>query len=407
MPAVKYQNLPFKEAIKFFKGKVPLPTRRWTDLMEGMHSRAFVVAGAMKNELLVDFHKAIGQALSKGTTLNDFRKTFDETVRRHGWTYKGERGWRTAVIYNTNLRTAYATGHYAQMTDPDVLRARPYWRYIGGLSAVPRELHLEWRDTVLPANDPWWDTHYPPNGWGCKCMVVSASARELERDGLKVSKKAPDDGAYEWTNKQTGEVLNVPNGIDPGWAYNPGKTAWGQNEALRLMEDQGPWMGINPWGPDAYKRPRNIPIDTPKATLGTTAKTVAGLKESLARALGGRDSVFFIDPTGKPLLVTQAITDHILKKPGTRWDGREAYFPFIKELIEDPYEIWIGFAKSEISGRVGIRKKYVKAIRLDKNRVIGLWAETMNGHWMGEDFFRGGMTTLNNLRKGRLLWGRK
>lgn len=44
----------------------------------------------------------------------------------------------------------------------------------------------------------------------------------MERDGLKLG-KAPDNGEYEWTNPHTGEIIKVPNGIDPGWAYNPGK----------------------------------------------------------------------------------------------------------------------------------------------------------------------------------------
>ena len=46
----------------------------------------------------------------------------------------------------------------------------------------------------------------------------------MARDGLRLD-KAPDDGTYEWTNPHTGEIITVPNGIDPGWAYNPGKVA--------------------------------------------------------------------------------------------------------------------------------------------------------------------------------------
>ncbi|MDA8170308.1 MAG: hypothetical protein M0Z48_00565 [Nitrospiraceae bacterium] len=55
---------------------------------------------------------------------------------------------------------------------------------------------------------------------------MSVSGPEMSRDGLKVN-KAPDDGTYEWTNPHTGEIIEVPKGIDPGWAYNPGKVAGG------------------------------------------------------------------------------------------------------------------------------------------------------------------------------------
>lgn len=217
-------NLPFEEAIRFFRKKLNLTSKNWTEIWQEMHTRAFTVAGAMRDDMLADFKDAIDKALSQGTTIQDFRKSFDTIVHKYGWDYKGERGWRSAVIFDTNLRTAFAAGHYEQMTNPAVLKERPYWQYIGGLSEHPRPLHLEWSGTVLPADDPWWDTHYPPNGWGCKCMVVSVSGPEMERDGLKVN-KAPDNGEYEWTNPHTGEIIKVPNGIDPGWAYNPGKVA--------------------------------------------------------------------------------------------------------------------------------------------------------------------------------------
>lgn len=114
--------------------------------------------------------------------------------------------------------------------------------------------------------------------------MVSHSQRELDRDGRKVS-KAPKVKTYEWTNPNTGEVIRVPEGVDPGWAYNPGKTAWGQNEALRLMEDQGPWVDLAPWGPEAYKRPERIVVDIPKALLGKRARTEKGLREGVGLTL--------------------------------------------------------------------------------------------------------------------------
>lgn len=161
-------DLPFDEAIAYFRQKgVNLPTKTWADLWEGMHSKAFVVAGATKSGLLSDLRSAVDSAISKGTTLADFRKSFDAAVNKAGWwDFNGEYGWRTGTIFNTNVSVAYAAGRWKQMTDPDVLAAFPYWRYRTQGDGHVRPLHASWDNVVLLASDPWWQTHYPPNGWG-------------------------------------------------------------------------------------------------------------------------------------------------------------------------------------------------------------------------------------------------
>lgn len=166
MPEI-FESLPFQEAIEFLKKKLNVPTQHWDDLWRGMHSRGFMVAGAMLEDMVKDFHDAIDRAIAEGTTITDFRAVFDDVVARTGWQYHGARGWRTALIFNTNLQVAYSAGHYRQQTHPDVLAARPYWMYRHGDSVNPRPEHLAWDGLILPADDPWWDDHYPPNGWGC------------------------------------------------------------------------------------------------------------------------------------------------------------------------------------------------------------------------------------------------
>ena len=225
-------SLPFDEAIAFFRQKLNLPTATWQDIRHDMHARAFVVAGAMKDDLLDDIRESIDEALAEGTSIAQFRDDFDEIIERHGWAYKGGRKWRTAVIFNTNISVAYAVGHYQAMMEPAVRKARPYLRYIASSSRNPRPEHRAWYNVILPADDPWWDTHYPPNGWGCKCGVVSHSAREVERiraeekDGDKpVRTSAPETKTYEWIDNN-GEIHNIPDGIDPGWDYNPGKAGF-------------------------------------------------------------------------------------------------------------------------------------------------------------------------------------
>ena len=109
-PSAEYLNLPFDEAIAFFKQKLNLPTRTWKDIWKAMHARAFVVAGAMKEDLIQDLRDAVEKGIADGMTLSEFRKDFDGIIEKTGWKYRGGKAWRTAVIFNTNLSTAYAIG---------------------------------------------------------------------------------------------------------------------------------------------------------------------------------------------------------------------------------------------------------------------------------------------------------
>lgn len=157
-------NQPFKEQIDFFRQKRGKPTKTWTDAMRGTHDRAFVVAGVTDLAMLSDFQTAISGAMEKGTTLETFRADFDRIVAQYGWEYKGERGWRTRVIFETNMRTSYMAGRLKQMRDPDVLKLRPIWQYRHGETRTPRSprpQHERWHKRCLAHDDPFWRTHFP------------------------------------------------------------------------------------------------------------------------------------------------------------------------------------------------------------------------------------------------------
>lgn len=218
------------EAIAFLRDKLRLPTATWLDIWQEMHSAAFVVAGAQSDALLKDFHDAVLKAIEQGETLETFRKDFDRIVADHGWSYNGSRNWRSRVIFQTNLRMAYAAGRWQQIER--VKDARPYLRYVAVMDARTRPLHRVWHNTVLPVDHPWWQTHFPPNGWNCRCSVQSLNERDLVRYRLKVSAEAPP---IEWVERLVGSgdsrrAIMVPKGIDPGFAYRPGAPV---SEAIR------------------------------------------------------------------------------------------------------------------------------------------------------------------------------
>lgn len=226
------------EAIDFLRKKLNVPTAGWTDLWQEQHSVAFTVAGATTDALVSDFHDAVNKAIEGGLTLQDFRKDFDRIVEEHGWSYNGSPGWRSRVIFETNMRTAYAAGRWDQIQR--VKEQRPYLRYVSVDPNMTQEgtraEHASWHDTVLPVDDPWWLTHFPPNGWNCRCSVQSVNDRDLDRYGLTVATRAPLIEMVERTiNTRDGlRVVLVPAGIDPGFAYRPGAPP---SEALEELLD--------------------------------------------------------------------------------------------------------------------------------------------------------------------------
>lgn len=243
MATVAYDQLPFSEQISFFRAKRGVLTESYLDVWEAQHDVAFMVAGANRTDLLTDFRTAIDKAIADGATLAEFRRDFDRIVAQHGWDYVGGRNWRSRIIYETNLRQSYNAGRWAQLQR--LKRARPYWRYRHNDAVVhPRPLHVSWNGLVLHADDPWWHTHFPSNGWGCQCYVEALNERDLRRLGKKGPDKAPEIEMEERIIGQRSpggaRTIVVPKGIDPGFAYAPGRRIEGASTSR--MPDTPPSM---------------------------------------------------------------------------------------------------------------------------------------------------------------------
>ena len=226
MASLEFLRLPFREQVEFFRGKLSLPTESWTDIWETEHDKAFVVAGAAKDDLVADLRAAVDEAIGEGTTLETFRTRFDATVSKHGWSYKGGRDWRTRVIYDTNLRTSYAAGRWQQLQA--VKDRRPRWRYRhSDASENPREQHVQWDGLILHADDPAWGYLFPLNGWGCKCYIEALSDDDLGRLGKDGGDRSPALNMRTMTvgSGSGTRTVTVPAGVGPGFAYAPGGSA--------------------------------------------------------------------------------------------------------------------------------------------------------------------------------------
>lgn len=225
---------PFQAQLDFFRAKLNLPSERWDDIWQQAHDRAFIVAGAMKADLLNDLRDAVEQSVSGQLTYQEFHKQFLDIAKAHGWINwtgsESEAGqaWRTRIVYQTNLLTSHAAGRYNQLTSPSYLQRFPYWVYHhrDGV-AHPRPLHVSWNGLTLHHSHPFWQTHFPPNGWLCHCWVTSTDEAGYQQYLSDGGSTQPPEG-WDALNAKTG----APIGIDKGWAYAPGASTGNELRAL-------------------------------------------------------------------------------------------------------------------------------------------------------------------------------
>jgi SPP1 gp7 family putative phage head morphogenesis protein len=218
MSEVTFKALPNQAAIDYLKTKVPQASAHWDDWLAPVHAKSFTVAGAPSVAFAEEMHAAVVSAITNGTTITAFRREFDTIVQKHGWTYNGKRGWRTNVIFNTNMRTARMAAKWQTIqANKDVA---PYLEYDAVNDSRTRPEHKTWDGTVLPVDDAFWDTHYPPNGWGCRCTVRQVSGATLRREGKSVSASPQIE-----RRNVSPQHPNIPKGIDAGWDNNVGQ-AW-------------------------------------------------------------------------------------------------------------------------------------------------------------------------------------
>ncbi len=238
---------PATSALDFLKRKKLKPGFDYRDVWQEEHHIHFTVAKAMRLDVLENIYQAVVVAEAEGKTLRQFAKELTPLLQKKGWWGRQQMHdpltgeikdvqlgspRRLKVIYQTNLRTARAAGQWGRIE-----RNKPSYAYLLyelGPSRTHRDEHVAWAGVILPVDHPFWETRYPPNGWGCKCRVRPVSQAEYDR--LKGTSKymtdAPPEQTREWVNQRTGEVESVTQGVHPAFNYHIGKHRLQQSYSL-------------------------------------------------------------------------------------------------------------------------------------------------------------------------------
>ena len=178
-PGFRFPGPDPKEAQRFFRAKGWKVGFDFRDVWREEHATSFTVAKATEADVLRTIREAVDGARAEGKTFRQFQKELTPSLQKLGWwgrkelrdplTGKRVRAQlgsprRLRTIFRANLRTARAAGQWERAQRRK--RSHPFLLYELGPSKEHRKEHVGWAGTILPIDDGWWSTHYPPNGWG-------------------------------------------------------------------------------------------------------------------------------------------------------------------------------------------------------------------------------------------------
>lgn len=236
-------------AVRYMQGRDKMEvTYGWQELWQGAHARAFTVSRLTQADVLNDLYQALVRSVEGDLSRKDWMRDAKQLLEKSGWWGTSEvinpdtgeivktrfDARRLDLIFDVNTRTAYAAGKWERIEQTK--KTFGYLRYITRDDGRVRPLHKSWHGVVLPVDHPFWNTHYPPNGWRCRCRVIAMREKDVQKalkaqqdnpslpPVLHITTDAPNVVYRDWLNKHTGNTMRVPEGIDPGWAYNVGKS---------------------------------------------------------------------------------------------------------------------------------------------------------------------------------------
>lgn len=193
----------FKDAVDFFRRKVPMTDAQFDRMAKRSRDRAFTVADVTNLQVLNDVWKSLDRAIDRGTDFGTWKEAVGPALRE---AWAGDKPGRLENIFRTNVQSAYNAGRWFEMNEPDTLEIRPYFRYAALLDPRTSRICRPLDGIVLPASSVFWQNHVPPLHYQCRSTIISLTDEQAAEAG-GVKKKAPDvaplDGFGKAPDKET------------------------------------------------------------------------------------------------------------------------------------------------------------------------------------------------------------
>ena len=192
----------YTEALRYAREKRVILPEEFYLLDLNARQYATTVSGLASLDQIKTVINLSNKAIESGSTFQEFQKVVKESgieLSPH----------HLDNIFRTNIQNAYAHGIWTQQQENKA--NRPYLKYSSLTDSRVRPSHLALNNIVRHIDDSFWYTHYPPNGFQCRCGVDALTEAQAKKQGITINDDLPDiqpDNGWTTGPANYGKQLN-------------------------------------------------------------------------------------------------------------------------------------------------------------------------------------------------------
>ncbi len=171
-----------QDAIGWFSSRVPFTADEVNEMDTRASERAMYFSDVTQLRLVGEVHRAISDAVAKGTTLEEFKRAVGAKLEAD---WGGPRPAQLETVFRNGVQTAYSAGRLEQFEEPVMKRLRPFRAWSVILDARTTEVICRpLSKVVVPADSAFARERVPPLHHRCRTGIMSLSAAQAGEDGI-------------------------------------------------------------------------------------------------------------------------------------------------------------------------------------------------------------------------------
>ena len=176
-----FLRMPFEDAVRFFRERFK-DEARFTEVVRAYRGRADDASKRALEDLAKRVIAELDKSLAEGSGMDAFARSLADSAL-------GQPSQTSYLdnVFRTNISTAYGAGRVREIErSVDVV---PYVQYRTSGDSRVRSSHAELDGLIFRTNSPEWKKIAPPNGYRCRCVVVTLDDEDV--DGRAISEVTP------------------------------------------------------------------------------------------------------------------------------------------------------------------------------------------------------------------------